>query len=128
MIPELGNFSVMLALCLALVQGILPIAGSFRGNARWMALARPAAAGQFVFVTFAFACLVYSFVTNDFSVSYVASNSNSLLPIYYRVAGTWGGHEGSLLLWIEMLAVWTFAVSLFSRQLPDETLARVIGV
>jgi len=128
MIPELGNFSVMLALCLALVQGILPIAGSFRGNARWMALARPAAAGQFVFVTFAFACLVYSFATNDFSVSYVASNSNSLLPLYYRIAGTWGGHEGSLLLWIEMLAIWTFAVSLFSRQLPDETLARVIGV
>ena len=128
MIPELGNFSVMLALCLALVQGILPIAGSFRGNARWMALARPVAAGQFVFVTFAFACLVYSFATNDFSVSYVASNSNSLLPLYYRIAGTWGGHEGSLLLWIEMLAIWTFAVSLFSRQLPDETLARVIGV
>lgn len=128
MIPELGNFAVMIALCMALAQSILPIAGSFSRNTRWMALARPAATGQFVFVTFAFACLVYSFVNNDFSVSYVASNSNSLLPLYYRVAGTWGGHEGSLLLWIEMLAVWTFAVSLFSRQLPDETVARVIGV
>ena len=128
MIPELGNFSTMLALCMALVLGLLPIAGSFLGNARWMALARPAAAGQFAFVTLAFGCLVYSFVNNDFSVSYVANNSNSLLPVYYRVAGTWGGHEGSLLLWIEMLSFWTFAVSLFSRQLPDETLARVLGV
>ncbi len=128
MIPELGNFSLMLALCLALVQGVLPIAGSFRGNERWMALARPAAAGQFVFISLAFACLIYAFVTNDFSVSYVASNSNSMLPVYYRIAGTWGGHEGSLLLWSEMLVLWTFAVSLFSRQLPDETVARVLGV
>ncbi|MFI4941482.1 MAG: c-type cytochrome biogenesis protein CcmF, partial [Burkholderiales bacterium] len=83
MIPELGNFSVMIALCLALVQSIIPIAGSFRGNTRWMAVARPAATGQCVFSTFAFCCLVYSFVTNDFSVAYVASNSNSLLPVYY---------------------------------------------
>ena len=128
MIPELGNFSLMLALCLALVQGIVPICGSFRGNTRWMALARPAAAGQFVFVSLAFGCLVAAFVTNDFSVSYVASNSNSMLPLYYRIAGTWGGHEGSLLLWAEMLVLWTFAVALFSRQLPDETIARVLGV
>jgi cytochrome c-type biogenesis protein CcmF len=128
MIPELGNLSIMLALCLALVQGLLPIAGSFRGNQRWMALARPAAAGQCMFITFAFGCLVYAFVTNDFSVAYVANNSNSMLPVYYRVAGTWGGHEGSLLLWVEMLALWTFAVAIFSRQLPDETVARVLGV
>ena len=128
MIPEIGNFSLMLALCLALVQGIFPIAGSFRGNERWMALARPAATGQFVLVSIAFACLVYAFVTNDFSVTYVASNSNSMLPVYYRMAATWGGHEGSLLLWVEMLVAWTFAVALFSRQLPDETVARVLGV
>jgi cytochrome c-type biogenesis protein CcmF len=128
MIPELGNFSLMLGLCLALIQGILPIAGSFRGNARWMAMARSAAAGQFVFVTLAFVCLVYAFVSNDFSVTYVASNSNSMLPVYYRVAGTWGGHEGSLLLWSWMLVIWTFAVATFSRQLPDETVARVLGV
>ncbi|NMM05036.1 heme lyase CcmF/NrfE family subunit [Polaromonas sp.] len=128
MIPELGNFSLMLGLFLALVQGILPIAGSFRGNARWMSVARPAAAGQFVFVTLAFVCLVYAFVSNDFSVTYVASNSNSMLPVYYRIAGTWGGHEGSLLLWSWMLVVWTFAVATFSRQLPDETVARVLGV
>jgi cytochrome c-type biogenesis protein CcmF len=128
MIPELGNFAVMLALCVALAQGILPIVGSFKGNQRWMALARPAAAGQLVLVTIAFACLIYSFVNNDFSVTYVASNSNSSLPVYYRIAGAWGGHEGSLLLWIQMLTVWTFAVATFSRQLPDETVARVLGV
>jgi cytochrome c-type biogenesis protein CcmF len=128
MIPELGNFALMLALCLALVQGILPIAGSFNGNQRWMALARPVSAGQFMLVTFAFACLIFSFVTNDFSVTYVASNSNSKLPVYYRIAGAWGGHEGSLLLWVHMLTVWTLGVAMFSRQLPDETVARVLGV
>jgi cytochrome c-type biogenesis protein CcmF len=93
-----------------------------------MAMARSAAAGQFVFVTLAFVCLVYAFVSNDFSVTYVASNSNSMLPVYYRIAGTWGGHEGSLLLWSWMLVIWTFAVATFSRQLPDETVARVLGV
>ena len=98
------------------------------GKQRWMALARPAAAGQLLLVTFAFACLIYAFVTNDFSVSYVASNSNSKLPVYYRIAGAWGGHEGSLLLWIHMLALWAFAVAIFSRQLPEETMARVLGV
>jgi cytochrome c-type biogenesis protein CcmF len=128
MIPELGNFAVMLALCVALAQGILPIVGSFNGNQRWMALARPAAAGQLVLITTAFACLIYSFVSNDFTVTYVASNSNSSLPVYYRIAGAWGGHEGSLLLWVQMLTVWTFAVATFSRQLPDETVARVLGV
>lgn len=128
MIPELGNFSLMLALCLALVQGSLPLAGSFRGNVRWMALARPAAAGQFVFMTIAFACLIYSFINNDFSVTNVASNSNSTLPVYYRIAASWGSHEGSILLWTWMLVMWTFAVAMFSRQLPDETVARVLGV
>ena len=128
MIPELGNFSLMLGLFLALVQGILPIAGSFRGNARWMAVARPAATGQFVFISIAFVSLVYSFITNDFSVTNVATNSNSMLPVYYRFAASWGSHEGSLLLWSWMLVMWTFAVAVFSRQLPDETVARVLGV
>jgi cytochrome c-type biogenesis protein CcmF len=128
MIPELGNFSLMLALCLALLQGTLPIAGAFRDNQRWMALARPAAVGQFMFLSLAFAALVYAFVSNDFSVSYVASNSNSSLPVVYRIAGSWGGHEGSLLLWTWMLVLWTFAVALLSRQLPTDTVARVLGV
>ena len=128
MIPEIGNFSVMLALCLALVQGILPIIGSLCGNQHWMAIARPAAYGQFAFITVAFLCLVYSFVSNDFSVAYVASHSNSTLPVYFRVSATWGGHEGSLLLWTQMLVLWTLGVALFSRQLPQETVARVLGV
>ena len=128
MIPELGQFALALALALALVQAALPLAGAARGNAAWMALARPAAQGQFVFIVIAFACLTYAFVTNDFSVQYVALNSNSKLPLQYRVAAVWGGHEGSLLLWTLMLAVWTTAVSVFSRRLPDDMVARVIGV
>ncbi|MDB5901761.1 MAG: c-type cytochrome biosis protein CcmF [Betaproteobacteria bacterium] len=128
MIPELGQFALALALCLAIVQAVLPLAGAARGNGAWMAVARPAAQGQFVFIVIAFACLTYAFVTNDFSVQYVASNSNSKLPLQYRVAGVWGGHEGSLLLWTLMLAVWTTAVSVFSRRLPDEMVARVLGV
>jgi cytochrome c-type biogenesis protein CcmF len=128
MIPEIGNFSLMIALALALLQATLPLIGSLNGNARWVALGRPASAGQFFFVTLAFVLLIYSFYTNDFSVAYVANNSNSMLPYYYRIAGTWGGHEGSLLLWVEMLALWTFAVAIYSRQLPDETVARVLSV
>ncbi|HEY0060667.1 MAG TPA: heme lyase CcmF/NrfE family subunit [Telluria sp.] len=128
MIPEIGNFSVMLALCLALVQGILPMIGSLRGNQHWMAIARPAAYGQCAFVTLAFLCLVYSFVANDFSVAYVAAHSNSTLPVHFRVTASWGGHEGSLLLWTQMLVAWTLAVALFSKQLPQETVARVLAV
>jgi cytochrome c-type biogenesis protein CcmF len=128
MIPEIGNFSLMLALALALVLGIVPIAGAARGQLRLMALARPAAAGMCAFITLAFGSLMYAFITNDFSVQYVASNSNSALPVYYRIAGTWGGHEGSLLLWMEMMGLWTFAVALLSRRMPARTIARVLGV
>ncbi len=128
MVPELGHFALILAFCLALVLGVIPIAGAAVGIPRWMALARPVAQGQFVFVVLAFAALTYSFVNNDFSVLYVASHSNSDLPVMYRVAAVWGGHEGSLLLWILMLTGWTLAVSIFSKHLPDEMVARVIGV
>ncbi|GIZ52709.1 heme lyase CcmF/NrfE family subunit [Noviherbaspirillum aridicola] len=128
MIPELGNFAVMLALCVSLVLAILPLAGSFSGRRAWMAVARPASFALFLLVGVAFAALVASFVANDFSVAYVAGNSNSRLPVYYRIAGAWGGHEGSLLLWIAMLALWTLAVALLSRRLPEETVARVLGV
>src|SRR5256885_11692135 len=93
-----------------------------------MALARPAAQTLALLVAFAFGCLTYAFVTNDFSVAYVAAHSNSALPLQYRVAGVWGGHEGSILLWTLMLAVWTVAVAAFSRNLPDEMMARVLGV
>ena len=128
MIPELGQFALVLALCLALVQCVLPIAGAARGNAAWMAVARPAAQGQFVFVAIAFGCLAWSFANNDFSVLNVATNSNSHLPLQYRIAATWGSHEGSLLLWVLVLTIWTVAVTVFSRHLPGDVVARVIGV
>ena len=128
MIPEIGHFALIVALCVALVQGTLPLIGAARGMPRWMALARPAAQGQFVFVVIAYACLTYAFIHNDFSVLYVAEHSNSALPLMYRIAGVWGGHEGSLLLWILMLTVWMLLVTVFSRHLPDEMAARVLGV
>ena len=106
MIPELGQVALLLALAVALIQGTLPLLGAARGRADWMALARPAAQTHFVLVAIAFLCLASSFVRNDFSVLYVASNSNSALPLAYRIAGVWGGHEGSLLLWLMMLSVW----------------------
>jgi cytochrome c-type biogenesis protein CcmF len=128
MIPELGQLALALALAVALIQGTLPLAGAAKGNLAWMALARPAAQAQALLVAAAFGCLVYSFASNDFSVQYVAMNSNSALPLHYRVAGAWGGHEGSLLLWCLMLGVWTTAVTLFSAHLPEEMTARVLGV
>ncbi len=128
MIPELGHFALILALCIALVQSIVPLVGAARGNDAWIALARPAAQAQGLFIALAFGCLTYAFVTNDFSVKYVAEHSNSQLPLPYRVAGVWGGHEGSLLLWTLMLGAWMFAVSLFSRSLPREMVARVLSV
>ena len=128
MIPELGHFALIVALCIALAQAVLPLVGAARGNLAWMSVARPAAQGQFVFVAIAFSCLAYSFVSNDFSVLNVATNSNSSLPWFYRFAATWGSHEGSLLLWVLMLAVWMLAVSVFSRHLPLEMVARILGV
>ena len=128
MIPEIGQFALVLALCVAATQAVLPLAGAARGNFEWMALARPAALAQFAFVAIAFGCLSYSFINNDFSVLYVANHSNSRLPFGYRFAGVWGGHEGSLLLWTLMLTVWSVAVATFSRRLPDEFVARVLGV
>jgi cytochrome c-type biogenesis protein CcmF len=128
MIPEIGQLALVLALCIALVQGTLPLIGAARGDTAWMALARPAARGQLVFVAIAFACVTSAFVTNDFSVANVANNSNSTLPLPYRIAAVWGSHEGSLLLWTLMLAGWMVAVTVFSRQLPQEIVARVLGV
>jgi cytochrome c-type biogenesis protein CcmF len=128
LIPEIGHFALILALLLALVQGTLPIAGAARGVPQWMALARPAAQAQFACVVVAYGCLVWAFVNSDFSVLNVAQNSNTQLPVAYKVAASWGSHEGSLLLWVLMMATWTFAVSLLSRHLPGEMVARVIGV
>src|SRR6266850_940722 len=128
MIPEIGQFALILALLLALTQATLPLLGAARGNRNWIAIAAPAGQAQFIFVATAFCCLGYSFITNDFSVLNVATNSNSQLPLHYRLAATWGSHEGSLLLWTLMLGLWTVAVSLFSRHLPDEMVARVLSV
>ncbi|MCE5182698.1 MAG: heme lyase CcmF/NrfE family subunit [Betaproteobacteria bacterium] len=128
MIPELGHFALILALLLALTQSILPLAGAARNVPAWMALARPAAQAQFLFVAIAFGCLAYSFLVNDFSVLNVAQHSYSKLPPVYRFTATWGSHEGSLLLWTLILALWTLAVTLFSRHLPDDMVARVVGV
>ncbi len=128
MIPEIGQLSLILALMLAVVQSVFPIVGAARGMQTWMDVARPAARGQFVFVALAFLCLGWSFGSNDFSVLNVAANSNSQLPLQYRIAATWGSHEGSILLWVLMLGVWTAAVTVFSRHLPAEVVARVLGV
>ena len=128
MIPELGHFALIIALLLATTQAVLPLIGAQRGNLTLMAVARPAAQGQFVFLVLAFGCLAYSFMTNDFTVDNVARNSFSQLPEVYRLTATWGSHEGSLLLWVLILSFWTTAVSVFSRHLPDDMVARVIGV
>ncbi|MFP5382800.1 MAG: heme lyase CcmF/NrfE family subunit [Gammaproteobacteria bacterium] len=128
MLPEIGHFALVLALVLALVQGTLPLVGAARRDASLMAVARPAALLQFIVLAFSFACLVAAFLGNDFTVTYVANNSNSLLPWYYRFSAVWGGHEGSLLLWVLLLSAWAAAVALTGRTLPDTVVARVLGV
>ena len=128
MTPELGQFSLILALAMAIIQTLFPIWGAQRGNIAWMSLARTAARLQFFFVALAFGILTWCFIINDFSVAYVAHNSNSMLPLMYRFSAVWGAHEGSLLLWALVLAGWTLAVTFYSRGLPLPFLARVIGV
>ncbi len=128
MIPEIGHFALILALLVAVIQALLPLAGNLRQDGRLMSLARPAAAAQLVGVTVAFGCLVYAFTSDDFSVRYVAEHSNSMLPRFYKVAALWGGHEGSMLLWVSLLALWAAAVAVFSRRLPQDMVATVLGV
>jgi cytochrome c-type biogenesis protein CcmF len=127
MIPELGNFALILAAVMALVLGTLPLIGAHNNRLAWVAVARPATSAMALLITFSFACLVHAFVNNDFSVVYVTQHSNSLLPLQYRVAAVWGGHEGSLLLWMLMLAWWAFAVRMLSGKLPEIMVARVLG-
>ena len=128
MIPEIGHFSLILALLVSLVLGSFPIIGAARGNTVWMGLAKPLASVQFILIAFAFLCLAYAFAFMDYSVLYVANNSNSKLPLQFRIAAVWGGHEGSLLLWALILSIWTLAVSLFSKHIPDDMRARILGV
>ena len=128
MIPEIGHFALILALSLAVCQGVLPLLGAHRNDAAMMAVGHTAALGQLIFVAFSFACLTWAFVQSDFSVAYVANHSQLALPTMYKISAVWAAHEGSLLLWVLILALWTVAVSRFSGELPDSFSARVIGV
>ncbi len=128
MIPELGHFALILALCMAFVQASLPLLGATFNKPNWIAVAWPAAQAHLLFTLIAFGCLTYAFIVHDFSVAYVAHNSNTELPLIYRISAVWGAHEGSLLLWALTLVIWTNAVLLFSRALPASMVARVIGI
>ena len=128
MIPELGHFSLILALCMSLILGTLPIIGAYRGFSSWIAVARPAAYAQFFFMALSYGSLTYSCLTHDFSVKYIATNSNTSLPTLYLISGVWGAHEGSLLLWGLVLTIWTALVARFSKSIPVATVARVLGV
>ena len=128
MLPEFGHFALILALLLAALQAFFGIAGPMLGRERWVGAVTPALAGQSVMVVTAVVCLANAFIANDFSVVYVAQNSNSALPLFYRVAALWGAHEGSLLLWILLLSLWSVAVAIRSTSLPPDFAARVLGV
>lgn len=128
MIPEYGHFALIVALVFASLQSVVPLLGTTTGRVQWMLMARPLSWGQFAFLVISFVALAISFVQDDFSVAYVANNSNSHLPIQYKISAVWGGHEGSLLLWVLTLGAWTFAVSIFSKRLPTDILARVLAV
>jgi cytochrome c-type biogenesis protein CcmF len=127
MIVELGHFALILALPVTLLAGVITLYGAHRRDARMMAVGAPAAIGQFALVAFAFGCLIAAFATNDFSVALVANHSNLELPDAYRIAATWGSHEGSMLLWVLMLSGWSAAVAMLSSSLPDTLRARVLG-
>ena len=128
MIPEFGHYALILALCIAIIQGVLPLVGAHQGRREWILLARPAAQTVFLLLAIAFVILAWSFYSNDFSVLYVAEHSNSQMPVIYRLGAVWGGHEGSLLLWIFLLSTWTFLVAQLSKSLDEFMVARVIGV
>ncbi|HRP34827.1 MAG TPA: heme lyase CcmF/NrfE family subunit [Gammaproteobacteria bacterium] len=128
MIPELGHVALVLALCLALAQSFFGLAGPIFNKPSWSAAAKPVGVGHFVFVAIAYAGLTYAFINNDFSVAYVAGHSNSQLPLMYRISGVWGGHEGSMLLWILMLASWGALLGVFTKRIPLQTAAKVLGV
>ena len=128
MIPELGQMALIIALAVSVLLGVLPLYGSFRSNSNLMAIAKPAAYAQWLLMSLSFACLVYAFLTDDFSVRYVATTSNSELPDMFKFSAVWGAHEGSLLLWGLILSTWTLAVALFSRSIPTVMLSRVLSI
>ena len=128
MIPEFAHYALILALCIALIQGVLPLVGAHQGRREWLILARPAAQTVFLLLATAFVILAWSFYINDFSVLYVAEHSNSQMPVMYRLGAVWGGHEGSLLVWVFLLSTWTILVAQLSKALDEFMVARVIGV
>ena len=128
MIPEFAHYALILALCIALIQGVLPLIGAHQGRREWLIIARPAAQTVFLLLATAFVILAWSFYSNDFSVLYVAEHSNSQMPVMYRIGAVWGGHEGSLLLWVFLLSTWTILVAQLSKALDEFMVARVIGV
>ena len=128
MIPEIGQFALILALVISLIQGTLPLVGAAKNRTQWIAVARPAARGQFLFVITAFFCLMQAYVTSDFSVANVAHNSHTLKPMLYKVSGVWGNHEGSMVLWVAILAIFGLAVAEFGSALPPSLKARVLAI
>ena len=128
MIAELGNYGLALALALSIFLAILPLVGAEKGNAKLMSLGRPLTWAMFLALSLSFGSLFYLFAVNDFSVQYVVNNSNSTLPLQYRLSAVWGSHEGSLLLWIWLLALWAVGVATFTRKMPEEAVARVLSV
>lgn len=128
MVAEIGQFALILALVMALIQGTLPLLGAHYLIGGWVAVARPATYAQLVFMLLAYGCLTYAFLVHDFSLVYVANNSNTALPILYLISGVWGAHEGSLLLWGLVLSIWSALVAVASKSIPATTIARVLGV
>ncbi len=128
MVAELGNYALALAFGLSIFLAILPLVGAQKQNSTLMALARPITWAMFLALTISFGSLFYLFAVNDFSVQYVVNNSNSTLPIQYRLSAVWGSHEGSMLLWVWLLSLWSIAVAAFSRQMPEEAVSRVLSV
>jgi cytochrome c-type biogenesis protein CcmF len=128
MLAELGNFALVLALMMGILLSIYPMWGAYKNHSQMMAMAKPLAIGMFVFTAFAYGCLTHGFITDDFSIAYVANTSNSTLPIYYKITAVWGGHEGSFLLWVLIFSIWTVAVALFSKAIPMKMVARVLSI
>ena len=128
MIPEFGHLALIISFLLAICLAVIPMMGTYNGKVVWMAASRSLSTGMFVFIAISFTALTYAFYMDDFSVKYVANHSNSQLPYYYKISAVWGGHEGSLLLWALILSIWTLAVSIFSKKLPLDMLARVLSV
>ena len=128
MLAELGHFALVLALVVAFLQAVLPLVGVSRGVIAWQRFARPAAVAQFFCLAVSFAGLAWAFLHNDFTLDYVSRQSNTLLPVYYKISAIWGGHEGSLLLWVTVLSLWGAAVALFGGSLPREMTARVLAI